>query len=113
MVRLSSLARQRVINLKTKGSSSTLICKLFMNEKWIACSRKSKSTFWRYHLTTIGSAKAKNGGGKKLKLPIECFISIDQQLEQNSELAARELRGNIIISEKNRNGYSTTRGSAK
>ena len=42
------------------------------------------------------NVKAKHGGGRKGKLSFGCFIFIDNQLEQISELTATQLRDKIF-----------------
>ena len=89
----TSVVRQHIFNFKGNGLLFTQIRKLFMNEDWIVCSKKSICKCWRYLKSYNWLCESENWRWKERGIPYWMFhfyrpVTVQ---EQNSELTANEL----------------------
>jgi len=93
MGKLSEYARNRIISLRSSGTTQTKI-KDLLEQEGIKTSRSAISLFLaRYSKTNdIGDAPRI---GRTAKLAPEAIAYIDEKMQENDELTSRELKDNL------------------
>lgn len=90
MVRLSQVAKHRILSLRNFGLRHTAISRRLLEEDGIKASRQAISAFIKRHEET-GSIEARHGGGRPALLKEEHLNFIEAKLGENCELNGIEL----------------------